>query len=206
MRRIIKSLCAGPQKVLERLAEVMEVCDDLVEQIDTVGLVVDDIKQTLGDLAQTKPELNALLQPVKGKSWRKNGAAGLAEKYASSVELKWRPDSAVVVIDGQSLILSPKPGILLEILLAEDSSPSANPRNGWRTRPELVRQLGKQTGSFVSKHALENLISRLKKELRLQARLGGLVEKDRRLGVRIALKKYAAEPVQTLFKNLEAEK
>ena len=203
MSRVIKSLYTGPRKVLDRLAEVLEACDDLVEQIDTVGLVVDDIKQTLGDLVQQKPELNALLQPVKGKGRRKKEDTSLPVKYASSVEIKWGPDSAVVTIDGQSLILSLKLGMLLEILLAEDNYPSANPRDGWKAREELALRLGKQTGGLATKHSLENLLYRLKKEFRLQAGLEGLVQCDPRLGIRIALQKNAAEPVHYLFKSIE---
>jgi hypothetical protein len=48
------------------------------------------------------------------------------------------------------------------------------------------------------------------RELKRQARRGGLVEKNPDLGVwgsvRIALKKYSAAPIQTTFKSLETAK
>jgi hypothetical protein len=118
--------------------------------------MVDDVKQTLGELAEQKPELNALLQPVKGKSRTKKAETRPPVRYAASVELTWGLESAEVLIDGQKLLLSPTLGRLLEILLADDSSASASSRDGWKTREELALRLGKRTGSLVTKHALEN--------------------------------------------------
>lgn len=57
MKREIKSLHFGLPRVLDRLAAVLEVFDELLDQIDAVGLVIDDIKQTLGDLAEERPDL-----------------------------------------------------------------------------------------------------------------------------------------------------
>lgn len=169
----------------------MEVCDDLVEQIDTVSLAVDDIKQTLGELAREKPELKELLLPVPTRRRREIGAATTTVAYAHSVDLKWGLNSVEVRIDGQTVVLTPKPGLLLHALLEEDTSPQPLPAAGWKTRDELGLRLAKLAGKTVTKHALENLISRLKKELQQQAGLGFLVQSDRRLGVLLALDKYA---------------
>jgi hypothetical protein len=193
--RAIKSIRSGPQSVLERLGEVLEVFDDLVEQIDTVGLAVDDIKQTLGDLAREKPDLNALLLPVKGKRPRGTDATSQAPAYARSVHVKWGLNSAVAHIDGQSIALTPRLGSLLGLLVAQDGDLPANAGHGWKTREELALRLGRHNGKPVTRHALENLISRLKKELRQQAGLEAFVQCDRRLGVRFALQRYAAAPV-----------
>jgi hypothetical protein len=199
---MINSLCTGPQQVLVRLAVVLEVFDDLVKQIDTVSVAVDDIKQSLGELVQKRPELNPLLPPVGSKSQWQDGESGLAVEDANSVVVKWGQRRAEVVIDGQPVYLRRKLGKLMELLLAEDSPAPA--RDGWKTREELAQRLG------VTKHALENIISDLIRELKRQARRGGLVEKNPDLGVwgsvRIALKKYSAAPIQTTFKSLETAK
>jgi len=195
MARVTKSFQSGPQKVLERLADVIEVCDDLVEQIDTLSLAVDDIKQRLSDLAEEKPDLNAILQPVKRPPKRRPDPPVPSVAYPLTVALKWGPNSVEARIDAQSVRLSPKLGLLLESLLADDMGGTSDARSGWKTRAELVVRLGKLTGKAVTKHALENLISRLKKELRNQARLDLLVQSDQRLGVRFALRKYAAAQV-----------
>ncbi len=190
MARAIKAIQPG-QKVIERLEGLVEVCDDLVEQIDTVSLAVDDIKQTLGELAREKPELKELLLPVPTKRRRELGAVTTAVTYAHSVDLKWGLNSVEVRIDGQTVVLTPKPGLLLQVLLEEDAAPLPLAAAGWRTREELALLLAKLAGKPVTKHALENLISRLKKELHQQAGLGFLVQSDRRFGVRLALDKYA---------------
>jgi hypothetical protein len=189
MNHIPKSLHTAPQKVLDRLSDVLECFDDLVEQIDTVSVAVDDIKLTLGDLAREKPELNALLPPLKGKNPEKMKDPISPPSWVSSVELKWFMDTATAAIDGQTLLLSRTLGLFLQILLAEDASAAGEAREGWKTREELAERLAMQTNSPVSRHVIENLVCRLKKELR-RCGLDGLVQCDRRSGVRIALCKH----------------
>lgn len=201
MSCMIKAIQTPPRKVLTVLRRVLEACDDLAfdfaKKLDKMSLDIDDVRQTLGELAQQNPGINAELQPGEGKRRPKKEQPHQAPTYFASVKLSWALRGAKAAIDGRSVHLSPKLGMLLEILLAEDGSPSGNSRNGWKARKELALRLGKQTGHRISKHALENLISRLKKELQDQAGLGTLVQCERRLGVRVALQKYAFEPAHT---------
>ena len=192
MGRKKHGIYAGPRHVLTRLAEVVEVCDDLADQLDNLSVAVDDIKQTLGDLAQTKPDLNALLPRLRPKG--RNAAAPPAgpPRHPSAVTLAWKAATAAVLIDGKAVYLPPSLGLLMEALLAEEPGPSGAPiREGWHARHDLRLRLSDRTGNTVSRHALDNLIFRLRKELQLQARLGDILQTDRHRGVRIALEKYS---------------
>jgi hypothetical protein len=195
MKRAIQSLPPGPRKALERLADVLEFLDVITDALDTMGVALDDVLRTLAELVKERPALNASLPPVAGRARRRHPPAPADGQAASSVNLKWGPDSAEVIIDGRRLQLPPRLGLLLETLLAGSNGAPGHPRNGWLTREEIGRRLSQQTGCPVTRHALENLLSRLKKELREQAQLEALLRYDPRLGIRFAVQEQPAEGV-----------
>ena len=190
MGRAWKPISTRPHKVLKRLDQVSSVLEVVTQQIDEVGLAVDDIKQTLADLVQGEAGLSALLPPGNAKRPRPKRNSKLVS-YATSVELKWGLRDAEARINGQTVHLSIKLGLLLEILLSGDSS-SADTGAGWISRVELRSRLGEKTGELVVPHTLEGLLSRLRGELREQAGLEGLIHSERRRGVRLGLQKYLA--------------
>ena len=189
-----KTFFSDPRKVLSRLAEVVEVCDELAEQLDTLGVAVDDIKQTLGELVQAKPDLNALL-PAVGIKTRKSPLTTAAEpRHATTVTLAWEGQRARVTIDGNSVILPRMPGLLMEILLSDEAGAYGTPtRDGWHSRADLELRLSSRVGRLVSRHALENLISRLKGELRRQGKLAEIVQTNNYREVRIARQKHTCQ-------------
>jgi hypothetical protein len=189
-----KTLFAGPRRVLPRLVEVVEACDDLADQIYIVGEAVDDIKQTLGDLVQAKPDLNALL-PAVGIKTRKSPLTTAAEpRHATTVTLAWEGQRARVTIDGNSVILPRMPGLLMEILLSDEAGAyGTSTRDGWHSRADLELRLSSRVGRLVSRHALENLISRLKGELRRQGKLAEIVQSNNYGEVRIARQKHTCQ-------------
>lgn len=184
----------SPRKVLAVLRRLLVSCDDLAhsftQKVDQMSLEIDDVTQTLKELAQQNPAIDAELQPGAGKRRTNKDQPGSAATYAVSVSISWGSRGADVTIDGRVVHLSATLGTLLMVLLSEDGNGSGH---GWKSRSAVALGLGKQAGHSVSKHALENLISRLKKELQAQAGLGALVQCERRLGVRVALNKYALE-------------
>jgi hypothetical protein len=191
MIRNKKTFFSDPQHILPRLVEVVEACDELADQIYIVGEAVDDIKQTLGDLAQIKPDLNALLPPIGTKKRGKSPPPAVTARYATAVTLTWEGNRSRAVIDGHSIELPAMLGMLLELLLSEEPDPCGVPvRDGWHSRSSLEVLLSNRVGRAVSRHALENLISRLKGELRKQANLAELIQTDDRGEVRIAQRKH----------------
>jgi len=195
MSRTKRPFASGPQHVLPRLAEMVEVCDDVAIQLDNLGVAIDDIKQTLGDLARSRPDLNALLAPVGLNSSKKSRSTPASARYASAVTLSWAGPRAEVVIDGKTVTLPRMVGLLMEALLSEAPDPFGAPiRDGWHSRQALELSLTSRAGTKVSKHALENLICRLKEKLRQQAALGEIVQVNGQRDVRIGLEKHLVQP------------
>jgi hypothetical protein len=189
-----KTLFRNPRQVLPRLAEIVEACDDLVAQIDILGEAVDDIKQTLGDLIHAKPDLNALLPPVDVKARKRPMGTDSEAKHISSVALAWEGGRARVMIDGKTVVLPRMPGLLLEILLSDETVVDGSPpRAGWHSRTDLELRLSSRAGRLVSRHALENLIHRLKGELRGQANLAEIVQTNNYGEVRVARETYTRQ-------------
>jgi hypothetical protein len=193
MARELNSPPPVPPRPLDALAKLPDVCEILTAWLDYVNEVADSTVQTLNAVVREKPELLPLLQQIKGKGRRLTVKAQQLVTYARLADLKWGPVYAYLFIDGQTVRLPPKLGLLADLLLAEGSPLSAQARVGWKSRKSLRLELAKRTGRKVSKHALENLICRLKEALRTQAGLDWLLQKGGPLGVRFALQKYVSE-------------
>ena len=190
----MKSLPSVPANVLKRLEQVLEVCEQLGDWVDEISVVVDDVKQTLAELAPAKPELNPILPPITAKWRRTKPGASPVVRCASSVKLKLGQSLAELTIDGQTILLSQKLGMLVDLLLADADDSSDHACLGWKTRRELALCLGQRTRQQVSKHALENLICRLKKKLHYHGGLDALIQCDGPLLLRFASQKYFLEP------------
>jgi hypothetical protein len=97
--------------------------------------------------------------------------------------------SALIQINGEKHFkLSPTLARLLEIL-ADDSSYSDDNLVGWKTHAEIARWLEKKMGQQFSRHAVNQLVSRLRHELDTSSRLYRyFIQTHRRFGLRFALK------------------
>ena len=180
-----------PEGVINRLGKILRAC---AVRIDTISVDVDDVMQTLGELASQRSGLVAPLPPRKAKRRRSDEEGQRVIAYARSVVLKWTSvDSLEAVIDGQRVVLPRTLGLLLELLAARDGAATGLARSGWKTRRELRLRMAEKTGRKVSQHALENQLSRLRKVLHEQAGLGALIRRNGRFLVRFARAEDVAE-------------
>jgi hypothetical protein len=190
------------ERLLRSLAKKVREC---AKQIDTASVLVDDVEQTLGDLAKQHSGLGAVLPPSKPKSRPSDQKDPPEVAYARSVALKWiSADSLEAVVDGRRVELPRTLGLLLELLVARDGTATAQARFGWKKRSELRLEMAEKTGRKVKPHAFENQLSRLRKALSEQAGLGGLIRCDGRLHVRFARQEdVAAEEGASLLARCE---
>lgn len=165
----------------------------IIRQLENIELGLGDLADELAELCRRHPELGEL----NGNSRRHSAvrrhsetmALALAERGALEVQLEWLNDGrARVWIDGHELELSRKLGLLLECLKRDDSD--SDDFVAWKPRAEVLAWFQKAEPEGMEDHQLDNLVWRLREELRLQAGLHHeFVQVNRERGLRFALKR-----------------
>lgn len=163
--------------------------DEFLRKVDKFTEEVDRFKIMVMGVRSGEPQA----QQASGRSLRENTRKSSLPQFALVVTLSWEGKRALVVIDGKSVSLPHMPGLLMESLLSEEPvANGASIRDGWHARKDLANRVSGRARRPVSKHALENLISRLKRELRLQAAVD-ILKTDGQL-VRISQVKHLSPP------------
>ena len=181
-------------RILACLAQVVESLDKIADEVDQVGMVVDDVKQNLASGALMNAQREPVLRPQQRCRPDSRQITSALPLFPKSISLSWQVNHAVVAIDERHVVVPFKLGLLVEVLLTSSGAPTG-PHDGWKSRSDILILMAKKTGLPVMRHALENLLSRLRKELRRQGGLEAILQCDRRLGVRLALRNYLASPV-----------
>jgi len=153
---------------------------------------MDDVLQSLNDLRDKPSAQLSFKKTERTGAWQKSELAAVAEAARGATELSIVPTAAgffEVQVDKKKLLLSPKLGMLLQIL-ARDTGRSDDSFVEWKPREVVRTELARQAGSVVTNHALTNLVYRLRKELRKQAKLHqSFVQAHPKLGLRFALQR-----------------
>jgi hypothetical protein len=123
------------------------------------------------------------------KSWKKLEI--LARLGVARLEFQWLPSGSALVLvdDAPAFKLSRTLARLLEIL-AQDSTPSDDALVGWKSFAEVAFALEKKLGRRFTKHAINQLVSRLRFALVDRGQLNPFfVESHRRSGLRFLLRR-----------------
>jgi hypothetical protein len=116
-----------------------------------------------------------------------------AHQGALAVTIETQPTGAVCAqIDGRAPVpLTPLLAHLLAILIT-DNETSKDHLIAWKTLAEISCSMAKQTGKQFTKHALSQLICRLKDQFRDHGENKFLIQRNRRFGFRFALRRSTA--------------
>jgi hypothetical protein len=186
-----------PQDIIGRVRNLRRRQEILAGKISQVEELADGITC---DLAQLEEDLEAssVIGSESGRADRRRTHADAKQllRYtvstgAFAVALTPRHDgSAVVRIDeGKPFILPPMLADLLSILCM-DVGPSGDSFVEWKSLDHVAILLAKKTGKDVTKHALTQLVWRLRQVLFQQGGLNPfLLQSHRRKGLRFALKR-----------------
>lgn len=169
-----------------RIGALREKADLLQETND------DELRELLTDLGVGGKKLDGRLgRLVRPAERHKNMAKEtLARKGAFALQIVPGSDNDVIVrIDGGSPFrLTALPGRLLHFLATAEKSP--DDMVGWRSIPSIAKCLAAfQGGRLPQRHAVINLICRLRKELAAHEENDRLIQTDRKLGYRFALRR-----------------
>jgi len=178
-----------PGSVVKLLAQISKKCETLTIGLDKVSVWIDDVQQTLAEVPLASQPGGTLL-PATCTPCRSKGKRPAIPQWASSAELVWDGSHAMLIVDGQNVRLTRMPGLLAEELLRGRGTDPGLAGDGWQTCKELALRLGQRAGRRMKKHALQNLISRLRETLRGRADLRGFVQHHPVLGYRFALRRY----------------
>lgn len=121
----------------------------------------------------------------------KDAALKLAAQHGvGRIEFFWQPDgTALARIDAQYEVgLSPKLGVLLQVLAA-DEGVSADAFVGWKGIDQVRKELLRRAGAQVSKPNLNTMLWRLRAALRKAGLSPDLIQRNPRLGLRLALRR-----------------
>jgi len=123
----------------------------------------------------------------------------LAETGTFSLEIKARPDGlADIRIDGGKQFTLPPMLADLMTALSIDNGLSDDGVVGWKTVKEIAEFLARQSGKPVSKRAITQNVYRLRKELFDRGGVNPyLVQTNRRLGVRFALRRKSGPAIKS---------
>lgn len=181
----VHELVRRQRRLLERLSRAEELADALAFDLEEVERA----------LAGAQPEpLAASRSRAAGPPNDRLSLRRTAEAGVGSLEVGWASDGAAdVSLDGGKAFRLPSGlGELLEVL-ALDSGRSDDGLVGWKTLDELAILLGKRRGQPVRRHAVTQLVYRLRHELFARGAVNPyLVQSSRARGARFALRRAAA--------------
>ena len=109
---------------------------------------------------------------------RRLAANGAAEEVGDALRIE----------GGKSVRLAPRLSAFLRILAADEPY-GDGPLVGWKSKSEVARRMEKQFGLQFHPHTLDTLTYRLRSALESIGEPPGLVQADRRWGMRFALQR-----------------
>jgi hypothetical protein len=187
------------QTKLEMLAmrRVLERCE---ERADSALQYLRALEATLAaDCQATMPGLGLVFAPLgtgttsgkhrSGEPW--SVLENLADGGVERLKFLWLPDGSalVQVNDGKAFKLSETLARLLEIL-SHDDIHTDGALVGWKSYDEVAVALGKSVGRLFKKHAINQLVWRLRRDVAVRANLNPLfVQSHRQFGLRFALRR-----------------
>jgi len=160
--------------LLRRLARAIRKWETAEEEIDTIRFDLEALLRAFdqassGERRPAGPDvITAIHQHGQQEEARKRYAAtGARELKVISM-----PGGAYeFIIDGQHrLKLPPRLAALLQVLI-QPEGPSTDALVPWKTRWQLRQALATEPGRPITAHALNNLVSRLRMEIRQQSDL-----------------------------------
>jgi hypothetical protein len=182
----VRELARRYRVLLDRLSRAEEMADGMTR----------DLEEIEGEL-----EASSANRPLKSRP--RSAAPGLsagealertAEGGVAAIDVTPRPDGSfkVRIDDGKAFALPPALGDLLSILMI-DGGQSEDELIGWKTVEDVAILLSKRLGRPVRRHATTQHIYRLRRELFARGGVNPfLVQTNRRLGVRFALRRPPA--------------
>jgi hypothetical protein len=159
------------RQLLHRLDRALGKWGAVEEEIDTIRCDLQAV------LRQSDPATPSGRRPVGHDLWatlrqreqQEKARVQYAATGAKALDVNSLPGGAYeFIIDGQyRLKLSPRLAALLQVLIQpEGASPDA--LVSWKSRTKVRRTLAPKSGLPITEHALNGLVSRLRKELQFQ--------------------------------------
>jgi hypothetical protein len=181
-----------------RLDRAIRKRDANEEEMDTIRCYIEAFLQKHDNVAPADGRIAG--QEILADSRRRKQLEAARVEYAANgakdLKVVPLPSGAFdVLIDGQHhLKLAPQLGVLLQILVESDGA-SVDALVPWKSRSRVRAALSAVSGRMISDHGLTQLVSRLRKELFLQANLHrDFVAVHPSLGMRFALQQKTGEP------------
>jgi len=194
---------------LRKLRRLAVLAAELQRTLSNTELKIDSL---VGDLADVVDELRKLLGVDAGPSGaarggrrrpvppqRRESREDEAGPRATSIEMMegTRGTSRIRIEGGKSVQLTPRLSAFLRILAADEPY-GDGPLVGWKSKREVAEQMEKQFGRFFKPHTLDTLTDRLRSALESVGEPPGLVQADRRWGLRFALQRGGRTVIERL--------
>ncbi|MGQ0734256.1 MAG: hypothetical protein ACT4QD_11435 [Acidobacteriota bacterium] len=178
------------QQFLQRFARRQRL---LVDRLGRAEELADALSCDLADLERAlAPGSGPARQ--SGESTRRRRLVTTDEVCAAEIAVRRRHDDwgLIRVDQAEAFPLSPLLTDLLAIL-ADDGGPSEDGLVAWKGLDEVAKQLQKKSGRRYRRHAVTQLVYRLRRELSARGHASPmLVQTSRRLGVRVALRRRSS--------------
>jgi hypothetical protein len=177
----VRALVARHRRLVERLSRAEELADAL-------ALDLEEIERALAGAGSAGRAPAGAVSPGLGD---RGALRRTAEAGVSSLAVAWCADGAAEVrLDGGKAFRLPAGLAELLEILALDSGRRADGLVGWKTLDEVAILVGKRRGQPVRRHAVTQLVYRLRRELFARGAVNPyLVQSSRRHGVRFALRR-----------------
>jgi len=177
-------------RIMNRLDRVLGKWSAVEEEIDAI---LCDVRAVLRQSGQEPPSERSLVgqDVVTIIREREKAREQYAATGAKAIELKSLLGGAYeFIIDGQyRLKLPPRLAALLQILI-QSGGASTDALVTWKSRLQVRRALAPKSGLPITEHALNGLVSRLRKELQRQIDFHrNFVQVDPVHGLRFAVQK-----------------
>lgn len=182
----LRALVARHRRLVERLSRAEELADAL-------ALDLEEIERALAGTGSQAVAAVGCPSPGLGD---RGALARTAEAGVAALSVEWSSDGAAEVrLDGGKAFRLPAGLAELLEVLALDSGRGADGLVGWKSLDEVAILVGKRRGRPVRRHAVTQLVYRLRRELFARGAVNPyLVQSSRRRGVRFALRRSAGAP------------
>ncbi len=194
---------------LRKLRRLAVLAAELQRTASSTELKIDSL---VGDLGEVVVELRKLLGIDGGPSGaarggrrrrlpsqRRESRGDEAGPRATSIEMVEgrRGVSRMRIEGGKSVHLPPRLSAFLRILAADEPY-SDGPLVGWKSKVEVAERMEKQFGRMFRPGTLDTLTDRLRSALESIGEPPGLVQADRRWGLRFALQRGGLTVIERL--------
>ena len=185
LTHIAREIVRRQSRLAGRLEAATRLCDHIARRVEELA---DRLVSGGGSGTGPYPAVSA-----RASRAARDALEAAARKGVTSLEIEWLAGRATVRVDDYAPFTLPENlAVLLKVLAEPTSASDDEGLVAWKKRDDVARALGQKLGRRVSRHALNQLLYRLRKELVGAGVNPELAQSSRRRGLRFALRSASA--------------